>query len=184
MIYRSANNSKRYYTWKDVQNTATAFGEGLCNLWDWQKGDILGVYAPNDIDFGPVVYGTFFAGGIASPANPAYSPDELAFQLKNAGAKALATTKAFLPNARKAAEQSGIPSDRIILIGEEKDDSHLVKQVRHVWHKGWLDGSLTLPVVSLHSAPLESVGPSLPNSMIVGQTSERHPAHRDIEEES
>lgn len=69
----------------------------------------------------------FFAGGIVSPANPAYSPDELAFQLKNSGAFALATTKAFLSNAQKAAEQSGIPPERIILIGEGKDDSHRVK---------------------------------------------------------
>ena len=122
MIYRSAT-SDRTYTFKEVKAAATTFGEGLCNLWDWQKGDILGIYAPNDIDYASVVFGAFFAGGIVSPANPAYSPDELAFQLKNAGASALATTKAFLPNARKAAEQAGIPSDRICLIGEQKDDS-------------------------------------------------------------
>ena len=88
---------------------------------------MLAIYAPNDIDFGPLVYGVFFAGGIVSPANPAYSPDELAFQLKNAGAKALATTKTFLPAAQKAAEQSGVPADRIILIGEERDENHKVK---------------------------------------------------------
>ncbi len=126
MIYR-ALTSDRYYTWKSVRDTATAFGEGLCNLWDWQKGEILAIYAPNDIDFGPLVYGVFFAGGIVSPANPAYSPDELAFQLKNAGAKALATTKKFLPQAQQAAEQSGIPADRIILIGEERDETHRTK---------------------------------------------------------
>lgn len=126
VIYRSLD-SKRHYTWKGVRDAATAFGEGLVNLWDWEKGDILAIYAPNDIDFGPLVYGVFFAGGIVSPANPGYSPDELSFQLKNAGAKALATTKAFLPAAKKAAEQSGIPIDRIILIGEERDDSSNTK---------------------------------------------------------
>lgn len=126
VIYRAINSDRRY-TWKDVLTTAVAFGEGLCNLWDWQKGDVFGLYAPNDIDVGPLIYGVFFAGGIMSPANPAYSPDELTFQLKNAGAKALATTKAFLPQAQKAAEQSGIPADRIILIGEAKDETHRVK---------------------------------------------------------
>ena len=90
------------------------------------------MYAPNDIDIGPLIFGVFFAGGVVSPANPAYSPEELAFQLKNAGAKALATTKAFLPNARKAAEESGIPIDRIILIGEEKDDGHQFKHWNNI----------------------------------------------------
>lgn len=74
-----------------------------------------------------MVYGVFFAGGIVSPANPGYSPDELAFQLKNAGAKALITTKQFLSSAKKAAEQSGIPEDRILLMGAERDESHTVK---------------------------------------------------------
>lgn len=126
VIYRACN-SDRHYTFQDVKAAATAFGEGLCNLWDWQRGDILNIYAPNDIDFGPVVYGTFFAGGIVTPANPGYSPDELAFQLSNAGAKAIVTTKAFLPAAMKAADISGIPHDRIILLGAEKDDSHRFK---------------------------------------------------------
>ena len=90
VIYR-AIRSDRHYTWKDVRDAATAFGEGLCNLWDWQRQEVLAIYAPNDIDVGPLIYGVFFAGGIVSPANPAYSPDELTFQLKNSGAKAIAT---------------------------------------------------------------------------------------------
>lgn len=122
VIYRSCN-SPRKYTWADVKATATTFGEGLRNLWDWQKADVLAIYAPNDVDFGPVVYGVFFAGGIVTPANPGYSVDELAFQLSNSEAKAIATTKAFLPNAIKAAKKSNIPEDRIIVIGAERDES-------------------------------------------------------------
>lgn len=126
VIYRAVDSS-RHYTFKAVKDNATAFGEGLCNLWDWQRGDVLNIYAPNDVDIGPVVFGALFAGGIVSPANPAYSPDELAFQLSNAGAKAIVTTKAFLPNAVKAAAKSGVPEDRIILLGSERDDGHRFK---------------------------------------------------------
>lgn len=127
IIYRSATNPSRTYTFAEVRAAATAFGEGLQNLWDWQKGDVLAIYAPNDIDVGPIIYGTFFAGGTISPANPGYSPDELAFQLKNSGSKALMTTVQFLPNAVKAAKQVGIPSDRILLLGEQRDKEHRVK---------------------------------------------------------
>jgi acyl-CoA synthetase (AMP-forming)/AMP-acid ligase II len=86
-------------------------------------GDVLNIYAPNDIDVGAVIYGTFFAGGIVSPANPGYSPDELAFQLNNSGSKAIVTTKAFLPAALKAAAKASIPESRILVLGEEHDDS-------------------------------------------------------------
>ncbi|KAJ9657044.1 hypothetical protein H2198_004536 [Neophaeococcomyces mojaviensis] len=127
VIYRSATNPSRAYTFAEVKSLATGFGEGLQNLWDWQKGDVLNIYAPNDVDVGPIIYGVFFAGGIVSPANPGYGPDELAFQLENSGSKAIVTTKAFLPSALQAAEKAGIAKDRILLCGEERDEGHLVK---------------------------------------------------------
>lgn len=58
-----------------------------------------------------------------SPANPGYSANELAFQLRDSGAQALVTQKPFLPVAREAAKQAGIPEDRIILIGDERDET-------------------------------------------------------------
>ncbi|KAK5946244.1 hypothetical protein PMZ80_000386 [Knufia obscura] len=127
VIYRSATNPKRAYTFAEVRSAATGFGEGLQNLWDWQKGDVFALYVPNDVDVGPVIYGVFFAGGIVSPANPAYSPDELAFQLGNSGSKAVITTVQFLPNALKAADKVGIPRDRVLLLGEQRDKDHRVK---------------------------------------------------------
>lgn len=127
VLYRSATNSSRAYTFADVKAHATAFGEGLCNLWDWQRGDVLALYAPNDIDIPPVIYGAFFAGAVVTPANPAYSAEELAYQLENAGARAVVTTKAFLKNALEAARKVGIGEDRVILLGEERDASFKVK---------------------------------------------------------
>ncbi|KIX92668.1 uncharacterized protein Z520_11697 [Fonsecaea multimorphosa CBS 102226] len=126
VIYRSVDSS-RHYTWADVKEAATEFGGGLRNLWDWEKGDVLNIYAPNDVDFAPIVYGVFFAGGIVSPANPAYSADELSFQLSNSGSKAIVTTTDFLPTALKAAKMSNIPEDRVILLGSKRDPSHRVK---------------------------------------------------------
>jgi 4-coumarate--CoA ligase len=126
VIYRACD-SDRQYTWSSAKAAATAFGEGLRNLWDWQKGDVLNIYAPNDVDFGPLVYGVFFAGGTVTPANPGYSADELAFQLTNSESKAIATTKSFLETALKAAKKASIPDDRVIIMGAERDDSHRFK---------------------------------------------------------
>ena len=89
--------------------------------WDWQKDDVLALYTPNSIDTPSIVWGTHFAGGIVSPANPAYTVEELAFQLQNSGAKALATQLHLIENARKAAQKVGLPEDRIVLLSDERD---------------------------------------------------------------
>jgi 4-coumarate--CoA ligase len=56
-----------------------------------------------------------------SPANPAYTVRELVHHLKDSGSKALFTQRSLLPVALKAAAESGIGRDRIVLIGEERD---------------------------------------------------------------
>ncbi|KAM0118184.1 hypothetical protein ACP6JC_005260 [Aspergillus fumigatus] len=114
-------DTKRQYTYQDVKETALAFGNGLKAVLDWKKGDVLALFTPNCIDTPAVMWGTHWAGGVVSPANPAYTVEELAFQLKNSGAKALITQMALLPVARAAAKQAGITEDRIILIGDERD---------------------------------------------------------------
>ena len=127
MIYRACTAGNRLYTFAEVKATATTFGQGLRSLWDWQKGDVLNLYTPNDIDVPSVIYGCLYAGGIVSPANPGYSAEELAFQLKDAGAKAMVTQMAMLPVAVEAAKMAGLPQDRILLIGEERDKTYKFK---------------------------------------------------------
>jgi 4-coumarate--CoA ligase len=113
--------SNRSYTYAQVKQTAADFGKGLKGSWEWQKGDVIALYTPNCIDTPVVTWGALWAGGVVSPANPGYSVEELAFQLKDSGAKALITQWDQLETARKAAQEVGIPEDRIILIGDKKD---------------------------------------------------------------
>ncbi|KAJ6139891.1 hypothetical protein N7471_006377 [Penicillium samsonianum] len=121
-IYVNAQ-TKRQYTWSDTKAAALEFGTSLQRLWDWKKGDVLGLFSPNCIDSPAIVLGTLWAGGTVSPANPAYTVDELAFQLKDLRAKALVTQLAYLNVATKAAQITGIPEDRILLIGDALDTS-------------------------------------------------------------
>lgn len=116
-------DTNRSYTYGQVRSTALDFGKGLRAVWEWKKGDVLALYTPNCIDTPALLWGTLWAGGIVSPANPGYTSDELAFQLKDSGAKALATQKAFLETARVACKKVGIDEDRIILIGDEKNET-------------------------------------------------------------
>lgn len=122
VIYKDAHTS-RTYDYAQVKSTAIDFGKGLKGTWEWKTGEVMGLFTPNSIDTPAVIWGTHWAGGIISPANPGYTTDELAFQLKDSGAKALCTQKPFLKTALEAAKQAGIPENRIILIGDEKDES-------------------------------------------------------------
>ncbi|EKG14902.1 AMP-dependent synthetase/ligase [Macrophomina phaseolina MS6] len=126
VIYLDANTS-RSYTYAQIKSTAIDFGKGLKGVWDWQKGDVLAIFSPNCIDTPAITWGTHWAGGIISPANPTYSVDELAFQLQNAGAKAVVTQLPLLPTVRKAAATAGIPQDRIIVMGDARDPEGTVK---------------------------------------------------------
>ena len=126
VIYRDAE-TERNYTYDQVETTAIDFGKGLKSVWEWRKGDVLALFTPNCIDTPAIIWGCHWAGGILSPANPGYTVEELAFQLKDAGAKAIVTQKPFLVVAQDAARRVGIPEDRIALIGDERDESRRFK---------------------------------------------------------
>jgi len=126
VIYTDSVTS-RHYTYAQVRNTALEFGKGLKALYEWKKGEVLALYTPNCIDTPAITWGVHWAGGILSPANPGYTADELAFQLKDSGAKALVTQKVFLKTAIEACKKVGIDEDMIILMGDEKDETHKFK---------------------------------------------------------
>lgn len=97
------------------------FGQGLKHALGWRRGDVLALYAPNDVDTPVVNLGLHWAGGVASPANPAYTPGELARQLADSGARALVTTPALLGPARDAARRAGMRPCDILLLGADAD---------------------------------------------------------------
>ncbi|KAE8316820.1 hypothetical protein BDV41DRAFT_573331 [Aspergillus transmontanensis] len=126
IIYQDAD-TQRFYTYKTLKDAALAFGQGLKAIYDWRKGDVLALFTPNSIDTPVVMWGAHWAGGVVSPANPAYTTEELAFQLKNSGAKAVITQVPQLSVVREAAKQANIPEDRIILIGDKRDPEARLK---------------------------------------------------------
>lgn len=139
-ILTDGERPDRSYTWAQLRAAATDFGRALQSQWGWRRGDVLAFYTPNDVDTAALTCGVLWAGGVASPANPLYTVDELAFQLADSGAKALVTQLAFLPRARDAARRAGLPEDRIILLGPTRDgddddgDDGPAGKVRH-WRR-------------------------------------------------
>ena len=76
-----------------------------------RKGDVVAVFCPNTPWYPVVFHGIAAAGCVMSPINSLYTPDEIAFQLKDSGAKILITISLFMDRAAAAAEQA--PVDEI-----------------------------------------------------------------------
>jgi acyl-CoA synthetase (AMP-forming)/AMP-acid ligase II len=81
---------------------------------EWDK--VIGVFALNTIDTLTLAWATHRLGGISTPANAAYNATELAYQLKDSGAKCLFTCAPLLEIAREGAREAGIPSNRIYIL--------------------------------------------------------------------
>jgi acyl-CoA synthetase (AMP-forming)/AMP-acid ligase II len=79
-----------------------------------RKGDVVAVFCPNTPWFPVVFHGIAAAGCVMSPINSLYTPDEIAFQLRDSGAKVLITVSPFLDRAKAAVEQS--PVDEIVVM--------------------------------------------------------------------
>ncbi|KAF4983292.1 hypothetical protein FZEAL_1277 [Fusarium zealandicum] len=132
-------DTNRSYTFAQMRSLSAEFGRGLRHEFGWQKGDVLAFFAPNNIDTAVTNLGAIWAGGIVSPANPTYTPEELAGQLVDSRAKALVTHKAFLQTACRGAELAGLKKENILLLGDERDDTGRFRHWTEVTDKeAWL----------------------------------------------
>ena len=80
-----------------------------------QPGDRVLLFSGNTLFFPVVFLGIVMAEGIFSGANPTYVPRELAYQLKDTGAKFLICAEATLDTSLEAADSIGFPHDRIFV---------------------------------------------------------------------
>ena len=88
-----------------------------------RKGDVVAVFCPNTPWYPVVFHGIAAAGCVMSPINSLYTPDEIAFQLEDSGAKILITISLFLDRASAAAEKS--PVDEIVVLDGAEGHANL-----------------------------------------------------------
>ncbi|ERT03076.1 uncharacterized protein SPSK_08924 [Sporothrix schenckii 1099-18] len=86
-----------------------------------EAGDRMLLFSSNDIYFPPIFVGTLMAGGIFSGANPSYVARELAYQLRDSGAKFVITAANSLATTLEAADAVGLPHDRIYVLDAVPD---------------------------------------------------------------
>src|SRR5690349_14744549 len=81
-----------------------------------RRGDAFAIMAPNSPEWLIACYGAMAAGGVVSGINPLYTPDEVAAQLRDAGARFVLTVPAVLPVVREAVRRAGVQA-RIVVHG-------------------------------------------------------------------
>jgi 4-coumarate--CoA ligase len=77
---------------------------------------VAAILCPNVPAFATVFHGLLRAGATVTTINALYTADEVATQLTDAGADWLFTVSALLPAAREAAERTGIPASRLVVL--------------------------------------------------------------------
>jgi acyl-CoA synthetase (AMP-forming)/AMP-acid ligase II len=80
------------------------------------QGHVVALMAPNMPEYAAVFHGVAYAGGTITTVNPAYTADELRFQLNDARAEILITIPAFLDTAKAAI--IGTKVTEIFVLGE------------------------------------------------------------------
>ncbi|KAG8214730.1 hypothetical protein J3R82DRAFT_9818 [Butyriboletus roseoflavus] len=91
-------------------------------LWSKRKGKKS--LFPFLLDYAPAMWATHRLGGIVSGANPAYTSDELLYQVKLTSATLVIAHPVSLSTAVSAARQAGIPDTRIVVLGEVPGSAH------------------------------------------------------------
>lgn len=99
--------SGRTLTLGQVAGGARRVGAGLARR-GFVKGDVLAIYSPNLPEYALAFHGPVMIGGMVTTANPLYTPEELALQLRDTGAKYLVTAPTFLDKAREAARDTSV----------------------------------------------------------------------------
>jgi acyl-CoA synthetase (AMP-forming)/AMP-acid ligase II len=89
-----------------------------------RKGDVVAVLCPNTIWYPIVFHGIAAAGCVMSPINSLYTAEEIAFQLKDSGAKILITIGLFLDKALEATAKS--PVDEIVVMDGAEGHASLI----------------------------------------------------------
>ena len=86
--------SGRRWTYAELHRDVLALAHGLLRL-GIDKGDRVGIWAPNCPEWTLLQYATAEIGAILVPVNPAYRTDELAYVVNQAGIRLLVAAPAF-----------------------------------------------------------------------------------------
>ncbi|KDQ17254.1 hypothetical protein BOTBODRAFT_30070 [Botryobasidium botryosum FD-172 SS1] len=144
------NHTGAFLTRKDVKTLSLSLAFGMRHTLGAKRGDTVMLFSPNSLAWPIVKYGVFAAGLRMSPANTAYTPTELAHQLRDSGAYLIFVHPSLLAVLFQTLALLGVSTEeakkRVIIMALEKEgilvpeaDSKAWLQLEALLHKGQLD---------------------------------------------
>ncbi|MCH8062872.1 MAG: AMP-binding protein [Chloroflexi bacterium] len=94
-------DGEKSYTYRQLDEYSDRFSAALARL-GIAKGDRVGIFAPNCVEFEIAFYGIIKAGAVATTINSAYREREVAHQINGAGAEVMVVHEELLPVAEAA----------------------------------------------------------------------------------
>jgi acyl-CoA synthetase (AMP-forming)/AMP-acid ligase II len=107
--------SGRTISYSQLAGLVRRVGAGLAAR-GFKEGDVLAIFSPNLPEFVAAFHAVCSIGGINTTVNSLYTADEVAYQLKDSGARFLLTVSPFMDRAADAAGRTGI--EEIFVLGE------------------------------------------------------------------
>jgi acyl-CoA synthetase (AMP-forming)/AMP-acid ligase II len=89
------------YTYEEWWAAVKGMGRAL-QQQGVRKGDVVGLYAPNSVEYAVVLHGALLAGATVTTLNPLYREREVEHQLHDAGAKVVFTLRQLVPVVNEA----------------------------------------------------------------------------------
>ncbi len=105
----------RSYTYRQLADLTARTAGGLAAR-GFGKGQVLAAMLPNLPEYFMVFHGAATTGGTVTTINPTYGKEEIAFQLRDAGARFLTTISMFAEVAMAAAAECGI--EEVFILGD------------------------------------------------------------------
>lgn len=110
---------------------------------EWDK--VVACFSLNTIDYLTLAWAVHRLGGILTCVNAAYSADELEYQLKDSGAKAIFTCLPLLETTMTASKKVGINKDKIYLMEMDKSFTGGAKNPGHKTLDDFVKAGASLP---------------------------------------
>lgn len=99
---------------EEIRTRVLGLANALSLKWGIREDDVVCIYSPNHVDYPTVMWAAHRLGAIVTGANPAYTHEELTYQLTSSKARIIIAHPNSLQVALVAAKNAGIPPDRII----------------------------------------------------------------------
>lgn len=112
----------RRVTYGELRDSIDALAKSFYHDLNIRREDVVCFYGPNHLNYLSSMWGLIKLGAVMSGANPSYTRDELAFQVKLAKAKYVFAHPVSYNVALEAAKDIGMPAENVILF-EAKEGS-------------------------------------------------------------